>query len=317
MGCFALGISGVFFAALLWQGGFNSDERIFLALVINFILFANCLAGGFIGQLLKDSYEQVTALKERSFFDPDQVDRPPSRLELALNLSRKIKPVLTSLRRVISGTTVFQEDFVKAPSQKQEKESVPDKMQLKQCERQVKQFQKFVDDFIEFAEPEKLVLKALDFNHLIQKTLKEILSHPERPKDLKKRVELRSSGCINGSPAHLKGALTQILINAFQAMKIQSKPLIKVINYDERGWLILEISDNGQGMEEGDIRQAFEPLFSKRLGIRGMGLALAFKVVKSHGGSIFLNSEFQKGTQVKIKLPLISIKYSRKEQLSA
>ena len=285
--------------------------------MINFVLCVVFLAGGFTGHLLRNFYEQITALKERSFFDPDQVDRPPSRLELALNLSRKIKPILTSLRRGFSGTSVFQEEVMKSSAQESKKEIVPDKVQLKQCERQIRQFQKFVDDFIEFAEPEKLVLKALDFNRLIQETLQELFSHPERPKDLKKRVDLRSSGWISGASIHLKGALRHIVINAFQAMRIQSQPLIKVINYDERGWLVLEISDNGQGMEEEDIRQAFEPLFSKRLGIRGMGLALAFKVVKSHGGSISLNSAFQKGTQVKIKLPLGTIKYSRKEQLSA
>ena len=174
-----------------------------------------------------------------------------------------------------------------------------------------------MDDFIEFAEPEKLALKALDFNRLVQKTLEEMSSHPERPKALKEKVELRSSGWIKGSASHLEDALKHILLNAFQALKIQVRPLITVINYDEKGWLVLEISDNGQGMEEEDIRQAFEPLFSKRLGIRGMGLALAFKVVKSHGGSISLNSAFQKGAQVKIRLPLVSANYSHRARLSA
>lgn len=318
LSCFALWIACVIFSALLWKGGIADNDKLALVFLINFILFVNFLAGGFTGGLVKDFSNKIAALKERSFFDPDQADRPPSRLEPALNLSRKIKPVLTSLLRGLSAEFIFQEGTTKfSEKDLRGKLDDSDKVHLKQCEKQLKQFQKFVDDFIEFAEPEKLTLKALDFNKIIQKTLEKLHSHPERPEGLKKRVELRSSGWVKGSPLHLEGALKHILINAFQALKIQPHPLITVMNYDEKDWLVLEIADNGQGMEEEDIRQAFEPLFSKRLGIRGMGLALAFKIVKSHGGSISLNSTFQKGTQVKIKLPLISVDYSRKARLSA
>ena len=318
LSCFALWTACVIFSAFLWQGGITGNDKLALVFLINFILFINFLAGGFTGGLVKDFSNRIAALKERSFFDPDQADRPPSRLEPALNLSRKIKPVLTSLLRGLSGEYIFQEGATKSSEKEsQERLSVSDKTHLKQCEKQVKQFQNFVDDFIEFAEPEKLTLKTLDFNKIIQNTLEKMHSHPERPESLKKRVELRSSGWIKGSPLHLEEALKHVLINAFQALKIQPNPLIRVMNYDEKDWLVLEIADNGQGMEEEDVRQAFEPLFSKRLGIRGMGLALAFKIIKSHGGSISLNSAFQKGTQVKIKLPLISVDYSRKARLSA
>ena len=318
LACFSLWTSCVIFTALLWQGGTTGNDKWALLFLINFALFVNFLAGGLTGGLVKNFYSRITSLKERTFFDPDQADRPSSRLEPALKLSRKIKPVLASLLRGLSGEVTFQEGTTKS-SEKDfgERLKSPDKGHLKQSEKQLKQFQKFVDDFIEFAEPEKLTLKTLDFNKLIQKTLEEVSVHPERPADLKERVELRSSGWIKGSPFHLEGALKHILINAFQALKIQAHPLITVMNYDEKDWLVLEIADNGQGMEEEDIRQAFEPLFSKRLGIRGMGLALAFKIIKSHGGSISLNSAFQKGTQVKIKLPLIPVDYSRKARLSA
>ena len=220
--------------------------------------------------------------------------------------------------RGLSGEVAFQKETERLSEKGNEKDTAPfDKTQFRQYEKQLKQFQRFIDDFIEFAEPEKMTLESLNFNKIIQETLDELFSHSERPKELKEQVELRSSGWVKGSADHLKGALKHILINSFQALKIQNHPRITVVNYDEKGWLVLEISDNGQGMEEADIRQAFEPLFSKRLGIRGMGLALAFKIVKSHGGSISLNSIFQKGTRAKIKLPLISVNYSRRARLSA
>ena len=93
MACFVLWTSCVIFAALMWQGGVTDNDRTSLIFLVNFVLLVNFLAGGWTGGLVKNFYDRIAALRERSFFDPDQVDRPPSRLEPALKLSRKIKPV--------------------------------------------------------------------------------------------------------------------------------------------------------------------------------------------------------------------------------
>ena len=313
LACFALWTAFLFFTALLWRGEVRPDDRFFTAFMMSFALFVNFLAGGFIGGLLRGFYSQISALRERSFFDPDRTDRPAGRMEPALNLARKIKPVLTSLLRNLSGPAdpASPGGEGKGPLKK------PDEKQLKQSERQIRQFQRFVEDFIAFAQPEKISLTALDFNKLVQKTLKGLSSHPDRPAGLKERLELRSAGWVNGSPAHLEEALTRIFVNAFQAVKIRPRPFVETVSYDEEGRLILEISDNGQGLEEKDVRRAFEPLFSRRLGLRGMGLSLAFKIIKSHGGSVSLSSVFQKGAKIRIELPLLSPKPAGKIRLSA
>ena len=315
LACFALWTAFLFFAALLWRGAAPPDDRFFTAFMMSFILFVNFLAGGFVGGLLRGFYDQISALRERSFFDPGRTDRPTARLETALNLSRKIKPVLASLRRNFSAAGDFSQDI--APKAGKGHLKRPDEKQLKQSERQIRQFQKFMEDFIKFAEPEKLSLPAVDFNKLVQKTLKGLSGHPDRPESLKERRELRSTGWVKGSSSHLEEALTCVFLNAFQAMKIRTRPFMETVSYDEKGRLVLEISDNGQGMEEKDVRRAFEPFFSRRLGLRGMGLSLAFKIIKSHGGSISLSSVFQKGTKVRIELPLISANHSGKIRLSA
>ena len=304
---FALWLFGLFLAGLIWRGEIEESDRVSLSAFAGFTLIVNFLAGGFAGHILRKFYERAVELREKGFFHLTQTARPPARLQPALSLSRKIKPFLTSLSRFLSSKKLNLDE-------KAESTEADDR----QIEKQIRGFRKFVDDFIEFAEPEQFELNALDFNKLIQKTLKELSSHPLRPAGLSESVSLRSSGWICGSAPHLEKALKHILINAFEAMKLKSQPVLTVGNYDEGNQLLLEIADNGQGLEAEDARQVFEPLFSRRLGLRGMGLALTLKIIEAHRGHISFSSEFQKGSRLRITLPLLSpLPHSRKMSLSA
>jgi signal transduction histidine kinase len=68
----------------------------------------------------------------------------------------------------------------------------------------------------------------------------------------------------------------------------------------------LMVADTGGGVEEAIRNRVFEPFFTNRnsCGHIGLGLPLAFLVVKQHNGSILIDSVPGKGTNVKIYLPL-------------
>ncbi len=68
--------------------------------------------------------------------------------------------------------------------------------------------------------------------------------------------------------------------------------------------LILEVEDNGCGMEESVVDQCLQPFFSTNQGSgRGLGLAATQAIVQSYNGTIDIESSLGKGTLFRIKLP--------------
>ncbi len=67
--------------------------------------------------------------------------------------------------------------------------------------------------------------------------------------------------------------------------------------------LMIEVLDNGIGMDQKTLSRAFEPLFTTRARGTGIGLAIVKKIVAEHGGNIDIQSRLGDGTQARLSLP--------------
>ena len=78
---------------------------------------------------------------------------------------------------------------------------------------------------------------------------------------------------------------------------------------DAEGGYVLTISDNGIGMNEGEMANALTPFGQnrKKLAVRqegtGLGLPLAKAMIELHGGSLILESQTNRGTSVTLRFP--------------
>lgn len=118
-------------------------------------------------------------------------------------------------------------------------------------------------------------------------------------------------------PGQLESALLNFAMNARDAMPDggqlhiaarrvelrQGDTLFEVIPGD---YAMIEVADNGCGMDTATLARVFEPFFTtKRFGLgSGLGLSMAYGFVKQSGGGISIQSQLGQGTTVLMVLPL-------------
>lgn len=120
--------------------------------------------------------------------------------------------------------------------------------------------------------------------------------------------DLPSVYCV---AAEIQQVLLNLLRNAVKAVFEHSQdnesPCIKLCTRLQQNMAIIEVTDNGPGLDEQVQRRLFEPFFTTRETGEGTGLGLSvayFIVHEEHGGSIDVESEPGKGTRFIVRLPV-------------
>ncbi len=110
-------------------------------------------------------------------------------------------------------------------------------------------------------------------------------------------------------PQDIGRVLLNIISNAYQAVlsneDTQQKCVEISTSEDLEGNIIIEIKDNGPGVPEEIQQKIFDPFFTTKPPNEGtgLGLSLSYDIVRSHGGTIDVQSESSNGTSFIIKLP--------------
>jgi len=101
----------------------------------------------------------------------------------------------------------------------------------------------------------------------------------------------------------VKQALMAICINAIEAMPDGGQLTVKTECLDSE--VEVQVSDTGVGIPEDVGRKIFEPFFSTKVGMPGVGLGLSvvYGIIQRHKGSITYETQVGKGTTFTIRLP--------------
>jgi signal transduction histidine kinase len=138
--------------------------------------------------------------------------------------------------------------------------------------------------------------------------LRDVLAllHARRRSAAATRIEVETRFAdvppVAGDPAALREALTNIVLNAVDAMPGGGRLLVETRTSE--GAVSVAITDTGVGMSDSVQFRAQEPFFTtKGVKATGLGLSVAYGIVRSHGGDVTIRSAEGAGTTVTVTLP--------------
>ncbi len=200
---------------------------------------------------------------------------------------------------------------------------------LKGIEQLVQSGANLTRQLLGFARGGKHEVKPTDLNELVRnsaemfsRTRREISVHGKYQKDVY---------TVDADRGQIEQVLLNLYVNAWQAMPDGGDLYLETQNvalndlYTKRhlispgNYVKISVTDAGTGMDQATQRRIFEPFFTTKEAGRGtgLGLAMAYGIIKNHGGIINVYSELGRGTTFNIYFPASQKQIGLEETVSS
>jgi len=181
---------------------------------------------------------------------------------------------------------------------------------LHRITKEIDRLNDLLKTFFSFAKPQNLNLVYCHIkdiiNEIIPFLIKEIADkgirfietyHPKLPK-------------IKVDKTQMHQVFLNLFLNAIQAMPnggeltIEASPMISnSLKEVKQNFVKIIISDTGRGIPSQIVHKIFDPFFTTKSKGIGLGLSITYQIIKKHGGTIKVESQWEKGTSFVINLP--------------
>ena len=174
---------------------------------------------------------------------------------------------------------------------------------------------RLAQQLLSFSRPIQPKTEIVDLAAAIDETLR-IQHRSIPPRITVERTAVASLWKIEADPSQMVQVLMNLCLNAAEAIDGNGKIQIHAENAHAPDdvprqqpdlppgrYVLLSVHDNGHGLDPAVRDRIFEPFFSTKQQGRGLGLAAAHGIVKSHGGAIVVSSQPNNGTTFDVYLP--------------
>jgi len=152
---------------------------------------------------------------------------------------------------------------------------------------------------------------------LLEETLSFLRSSLPSTISIQENIHVQAD-VIMGDPTQIQQVIMNLCKNAADALEaemgtieigltnVRMEPFYNHRDGEVRDYLKLTVKDTGRGMNSEVLNRVFEPFFTKKdIGKgTGLGLAVVHGIVKSHGGTVTIESEEGKGSLFTVYLPI-------------
>lgn len=222
--------------------------------------------------------------------------------ELAAGLAHEIKNPLTGIKGVID--ILLQR---RAPDD-DEREI------LGSVRYEIERIDETVRALLNQARPKPLEIKPASLTATIRRSV-QFASHqnnlhrPNGGKTIIETVIPDEEVVVPHDSARLEDAVLNLILNALAATADKINGRIKVRlslieRADAKCEALIEVSDNGSGISESNLKEIFAPFYTTTIGGTGLGLAAVKRIARAHGGSCEVSSVVGHGATFTLHIPI-------------
>ncbi|OGG44029.1 MAG: hypothetical protein A3F84_27875 [Candidatus Handelsmanbacteria bacterium RIFCSPLOWO2_12_FULL_64_10] len=162
-----------------------------------------------------------------------------------------------------------------------------------------------VSDLLSFSRQVPPHRGPIDLNEVVRNTV-SLLNHKFELSGAKAELDLQEDLLeVFADGSQMQQVLVNLLSNAVESVQQGGVVSVSTRGLSEKQAVALEVRDTGAGIRGEDLSKIFDPFFTTKGEGKGVGLGLAvvYGIVHSHGGDIEVDSQVNQGTTFRVTLP--------------
>ena len=226
----------------------------------------------------------------------EKAERLSSLGQLAAGVAHEIR---NPLNAISMATQRLKRDFIPSDPQK-----IDDFQNLSGIIRdEIKRLNGIIEEFLNFSKSRRLDFCKFSVTELLQKIVslmkEEALSRGITIETTWRQDPVPISMDVN----KLQQAFINLIKNAMESITAEKGKIVIAVEKEGKNYIVVKISDSGCGMTEEEIEKIFNPEYTTKEKGVGLGIPLAFEIIRGHGGDIRVLSRKDKGTTFDVILP--------------
>jgi PAS domain S-box-containing protein len=208
--------------------------------------------------------------------------------QLAAGVAHEIRNPLTSMR----GYTEFLSLDETDPQRKEFLDIILD---------EIERVNNIVEEFMVLAKPKAIELEEKNIIPVI-KNVVSLLEFEARKRNVRLHLECQEEIIqVECDENRLKQVFLNFIKNGIEAMPSGGDLIVRTSVNNQN--VQISIQDTGIGISEEKLKKLGEPFYTTKKNGNGLGLMVSFKIIESHNGRVYVESELNKGTTFNILLP--------------
>jgi signal transduction histidine kinase len=180
----------------------------------------------------------------------------------------------------------------------------PNRPDVDAIRREVTRTAGLIERFLVFARARDAHAQVQEIGHILKEVVEVVgpaASQARVDRHLDVPVDLPE---VRADAELLRQAVLNLCVNAIQAMQESGKGgNVTVRARPDAGGAVIEVIDDGPGMDPETVKHVFEPFYTTKASGTGLGLAIVRQAAEAHGGQVELESERGKGSTFRIRIP--------------